>query len=774
MNDVMKRTTFAGLFFAFLLITSVATTVSVAQTGMSAPSTVTTATSEQELKSLIKTLENDAERKKLIGQLEILLAAKSGKSSEGSKPVGIGARAIGFFSGRMEQLSGEIVAGTRAILDLPNIFSWASEQISNPEQRTRWIEIIWKVFLSIAIGFVAERLMRMLLARPRKVLETKDIDGLWVQVSALLARTALDIVPIIGFVAGSYAVLLLVDPGAVSQEVIIALIMANVIVRLIMALARMILAPVAGSLRLLPIKDVDANYMFIWARRLTDVSVYGYALVQISQLLGLPAEGADTFLKIMGLFVALLLVVFILQNRNLVANWLRGTEKDSDSTAPFRSKIADIWHVPALIYVVALYAVWALAVEDGFGKLLQATVLTIIILIAARLIQLAINRTSRRLFSLKPEVKQRYPSLEARANRYQPILEKTTSIVVNIVATFTILEAWGLDAFDWLKTPFGQRVSGSLITIALLLIIAIIIWEMTSAVVERYLSRGDGDVSARTRTLLPLLRTAVLVILVTIVVMVTLSELGLNIGPLLAGAGVIGLAIGFGAQTLVKDIITGLFILVEDHISVGDVVKVGSHAGTVEKITLRTIQLRDLGGTVHVVPFSSVTTLENMTKDFSRYVFTVGVAYREDTDHVVDVLRELGDELLQDERYKPFILQPLEILGVDSFGDNAVNIKARITTVPVKQWAVGREFNRRMKQRFDELGIEIPFPHRTIYFGEDLSGNAPPARIATVDNEAHLLEQKKKQDHQDKVASQRRTSATPTPETGGADGSDGD
>ena len=265
-----------------------------------------------------------------------------------------------------------------------------------------------------------------------------------------------------------------------------------------------------------------------------------------------------------------------------------------------------------------------------------------------------------------------------------------------------------------------------------------------------------------------------LVVLITLVVMVTLSELGLNIGPLLAGAGVIGLAIGFGAQTLVKDIITGLFILVEDHISVGDVVKVGTHAGTVEKLTLRTIQLRDLGGTVHVIPFSAVTTLENMTKGFSRYVFNVGVAYREDTDHVVDVLRELGEELLQDEQFKPFILEPLEILGVDSFGDNAVNIKARITTVPIKQWSVGREFNRRMKIRFDELGIEIPFPHRTIYFGEDLSGNAPPARIATVDNEAHLLEQQKKQDQQDHASSQRRTTGTPTPDTGVSDAPDGD
>ena len=218
-------------------------------------------------------------------------------------------------------------------------------------------------------------------------------------------------------------------------------------------------------------------------------------------------------------------------------------------------------------------------------------------------------------------------------------------------------------------------------------------------------------------------------------ILVTLSELGLNIAPLLAGAGVFGLAIGFGAQTLVKDIITGMFILMEDQLATGDVVKVGSHRGIVEGLTLRTIRLRDIAGTVHVVPFSEVTTVENLTKDYSRYVFEVGVAYREDTDQVVGALQQVGAELLADPAYKSLIIDPLEVLGVDRFGDNAVIIKARITTQPIKQWRVGREFNRRMKKRFDELGIELPFPHRTIYFGEEKSGDAPIARIAMVDTD---------------------------------------
>ena len=193
-----------------------------------------------------------------------------------------------------------------------------------------------------------------------------------------------------------------------------------------------------------------------------------------------------------------------------------------------------------------------------------------------------------------------------------------------------------------------------------------------------------------------------------------LSEVGLNIAPLLAGAGVVGLAIGFGAQTLVKDVITGVFILFEDTLSVGDVVQIGSDSGVVESITIRTIRLRDETGAVHTLPFSSVTSIINMTKDFSFAVFNIGIGYDQDVDKVIEVLRDLGRELQLDPAWAPAILAPIDIIGLDKFADSAVTIKARIKTPPAKQWGVMREFNRRMKRRFDEVGIDIPFPHRMV------------------------------------------------------------
>jgi small conductance mechanosensitive channel len=187
--------------------------------------------------------------------------------------------------------------------------------------------------------------------------------------------------------------------------------------------------------------------------------------------------------------------------------------------------------------------------------------------------------------------------------------------------------------------------------------------------------------------------------------------------------------VAFGAQTLVKDIITGAIILFQDLVAVGEVVKVGDTAGLVEAISIRHIRLRDLSGTVHTVPFSEISTISNLTKDFSFYVFDIGIAYREDVDRVMEALKDLGDELQRDPDFATLILAPLEIFGLDRFADSAIIIKARIKTLPIQQWTIGREFNRRLKRRFDELGIEIPFPHRTLYFGVDRQGGAPPGRV---------------------------------------------
>ncbi len=222
----------------------------------------------------------------------------------------------------------------------------------------------------------------------------------------------------------------------------------------------------------------------------------------------------------------------------------------------------------------------------------------------------------------------------------------------------------------------------------------------------------------RIKTLTGMLRTICLTLVWVIGIIMSLDQIGLDITPILAGAGIVGLAVGFGAQNLVRDVINGFFMILENQIRVGDVAVVNGTGGLVETISFRTITLRDQAGTVHIFPNGTVTTLANMTKEWSAYVMKIGVAYKENTDRVTEVMREVGENLRQDPEVGRKILEPIEIMGVDAFGESEVVIKARIKTLPIEQWAVGREYRRRLKQAFDREKIEIPFPHRTLYMGE--------------------------------------------------------
>ncbi len=247
--------------------------------------------------------------------------------------------------------------------------------------------------------------------------------------------------------------------------------------------------------------------------------------------------------------------------------------------------------------------------------------------------------------------------------------------------------------------------------------------ERLTAIMESHGDMATDAIKKRTATIGGILRGTSVAAIWTLAAVMCLREAGFDIGPLLAGAGIAGVAIGFGAQSLVRDVISGAFMLLEDHIRVGDVVRINGTGGLVEQINLRTTVLRSMDGTVHIFPNGSINTLANMTRDFSFYIFDLRVAYKEDTDRVVEAVKEVAAELQLDPDYGKLILEPLEVLGLDQFADSAVVIKARIKTKPISQWKVGRELNRRFKKRFDELGIEIPFPQMSLSVREGL----PPA-----------------------------------------------
>jgi len=283
----------------------------------------------------------------------------------------------------------------------------------------------------------------------------------------------------------------------------------------------------------------------------------------------------------------------------------------------------------------------------------------------------------------------------------------------------------------WLLSS-GIQIAVVLILMFVALKLANFAARKLSGVIQRH---KDEEYKKRAETLSSILKIALKVIVIAVAGVIILGEIGVQIGPVLAAAGILGLAVGFGAQSLVQDIISGFFILLEDQVRVGDVVEIEDKSGLVEKLTLRMVTLRDLSGNVHFIRTGKIDVITNMTKEFSRYVFDIGVALKEDVDNVIRIIKEVDEDIRSDPDFRDNILNPIEIMGLDRFADSALVVRARTTTKPIMQWTIGREFNKRLKKRFDQEGIEIPFPHRTIYFGEDKQGQASPMRIISMEKE---------------------------------------
>ena len=292
---------------------------------------------------------------------------------------------------------------------------------------------------------------------------------------------------------------------------------------------------------------------------------------------------------------------------------------------------------------------------------------------------------------------------------------------------------------QWLSPSFWQDILSQTITwlittlpsLLIILILAFILLKATNIFLRRIrplmLKHMEGDseldineIEKRLDTLLGIVHSIIKIVAWLMIGMLVLRKMGIDIAPIIAGAGIVGLAVGFGAQELVRDFIAGFFILLENQIREGDVAIVNGTGGLVEHVGLRTIVLRDLSGVVHIFQNGKINTLSNMTKKWSGMVLDIGVAYKEDTDRVMKVIQQVAEELEADPQFKHKILEPMEIFGVDQFADSAVVIKGRFKTKPIEQWGVGREFRRRLKKAFDEQGIEIPFPHRTVYWGEEI------------------------------------------------------
>lgn len=677
---------------------------------------------DEQMNTVIQTLENQAEREAFLNKLKAIKNATALAADPTKKePVVPSVQALDAITNSMTVASSNFTMIVRSFADLPQASKWLQKQFDSEAARTAWLNFFAQAAAAIAAGLIAKYIVKLFLRRPRRMLAELKFDNLPSKLGAFFGYHLLSLLPVVGFTAAALFTLGVFELEPKANKAMVAFLDAFIVQHVITWVMQMIFAERASRLRFLPLADESAAYLFVWCTRLSAFIVFGFFLSQAALYLDVPKGSVHAFSSFIGLMITLMVVIIVLQNRAQVSNWLRG-KKDKDADATFvqatRARVADVWHVLAIVYLVIGYVIAALDIEQGFTTLIKATLVTLVTFILFRFILSSIDHLVEKGFALPDELKRQFPFLEQRTNSYLPILERVVKAFAWIIGTLIILSAWGFDTAAWFGTPVGKKVVSAAISITITLFIVVIAWEFVSNGVDRYLQGEDAhgrriERSARMRTLLPLIRYASHTTLIIVASFIILSEFGLDITPLLAGAGIIGLAVGFGAQTLVKDFITGLFILLEDTISVGDVVKIGEHSGVVETFTIRTLKLRDVEGRVHSIPFSEVTSIINLTKNFAYVLIEVGVSYDADLKQVMQVMKQVADDMRKDPAYTRYIYEAMEILGVERFDASSIAMRARMKTDGQKQWTIKREYQLRLKMAFDKEGIEIPYPIST-------------------------------------------------------------
>jgi small conductance mechanosensitive channel len=532
-----------------------------------------------------------------------------------------------------------------------------------------------------------------------------------------LLRLGLALIPLVGFVLVTQS---LVSAGLLTTRqarlAVIGIANAYLVCRLSMEALRFLIAPGAPSLRLIHISSFRAAWLNVWLRILLITGAAGYAVFSITELLGLSHDGALPLVRLIGLALHIEAAIMVWESRHVVARWIAGKRDPSSYVAGFRHRLASVWHYLALFYILALWIALAAGVHHAFGLLLRIVLVFIGALILGRVAWAGSTHLLERLFPDLTSATVRHPALYARARAYNPLIRMLIRLIIGVMIIVGVLQGWGLNAFGWLLTdPFSRSLIAAFVAIVITIAAALIIWEVANAWInsriEGLTTAGRTRQASRLRTLLPMLKATLGVTIFLVAGLICLSKIGVNAAPLLAGAGVVGIAVGFGSQKLVQDIITGLFLLLEDAMQVGDVITLAGMSGTVERLSIRTIRLRGGDGSINIIPFSAVTTVTNQTRDFGYAQISIEVGYEEDLAHVYAVMEDIARTMRAEPRWSLMIKDDLQIFGLDQFGASALVITGQIRTGPGQHWAVRREYYARVKKRFEEEHIEMPYTY---------------------------------------------------------------
>ncbi|MDP2120238.1 MAG: mechanosensitive ion channel [Hoeflea sp.] len=697
---------------------------------------------------LLDVLRDEAARDRLIRALEQAAPEGETPSVEADAPVTLAARLAAITRTTINET---LSIGGAVIADMSGLTTLVDGRATLDRDRIAAVlaPLLATVAISLGLYFLAKRLLRRALStavlrlRGRGPLAAMALVGLHFLAEILALAIAY-------FATGAASALLLSDLGVSIHQTLY--LNAFLITGVTAILIRIVTGIVEGDYAVLRLAAPVRQMMRERGIRLAAILIYGIAFV-------VPAANAlisFTVGRSLRVVLYTIAAIYAVNAIRAISRLQQAThdlplsepQEEGDAAVdealpePVQSAVLQLWPLVAYAYVGASYVI-ALSQPAFFVDFVGgATLKTAAALVLGGLVMRGCGYLSTMSIRAPAFLPLDDRALSARLTSFVPVLLRIVWLLVSIAILAVVLDAWAIaDVGAFIEGERGGAIVAGLVSSLVVLVASFVVWAALTSWIDGRMEGGPGTAlhSARYRTLYSLAKNALTVALVVFGGMIALSELGLDIGPLLAGAGVLGLAIGFGAQKLVQDIISGVFIQLENAMNVGDVVGAGGITGAVERLTLRSVSLRDLSGVYHIIPFSSVDAVSNHMRTFSFHVEEVGIAYKENVADGKAALQEAFDRLLATE-HKQDILAPLEMHGVTGLGDSAVLIRARIKTMPGKQWGLGRAYTELVKEVMDERGIDIPFPHTTVYLGRDKQGRTDelPVKLERVGAKAEV------------------------------------
>ncbi len=657
----------------------------------------------QSLDEVIKTLENDQQRTMLLSDLKKL--RETTQKAQPAAELGV----LGLIGGTLSSLEQQFSGADSPLNRWSNEFDQAKDELTALMlPASEWLPIIFAFAMILMLWSLLAAILIWLSHRVRERFglteELPQHPKTWDLLRFALRKLGPWLIALVITVYMSYAL-----PSSLGKSLAMVLAYALVVGTCFSAICVVAFSVLDGPHRHRALYILRHQaFRPLWL--IGSFAAFGEAVSDPRLAESLGQHLSHVAATIANVMAALSTGVFILRFRRPIAHLIRNQPLSRRLTRRALSDTIEIvgtfWYLPALLLVgISLFATFVSA-GDTSTALRQSLLCTVLLVLC-----MVINGLVRR-HSLKPQRGHKRHALYSE--RLKSFVYTLAHLVVWLVFIELGLRVWGLSLIRFTEGD-GHEISVKLFGLAGTLLFAWLIWILSDTAIHHALTRSrKGLANARAQTMMPLIRNVLFVTIFIIAAIVALANMGMNVTPLLAGAGVIGLAIGFGAQSLVADLITGLFIIIEDSLAIDDYVDVGGHLGTVEGLTIRTVRLRDIDGIVHTIPFSEIKSIKNYSREFGYAIFRVAIPYNMEIDDAIKLMRDVGQKMRNDPLQRRNIWSPLEIQGVESFESGSAILRARFKTAPIKQWEVSRAFNLSLKRHLDEAGLDLATPRLSV------------------------------------------------------------